>query len=130
MENSTLSTFGTKKSFWTAEEKRIRTKLAKVKTYPRWENWEGGSLYYVHPDLWAEEVFKHFDGRWQVKGSYFNTLQEALEYAERLAEPRVRCYYLNQARMHRAWLLETRLTGAPPVDASKLPVGITVSQLR
>jgi|ERR1700730_18106776 Uncharacterized protein conserved in bacteria (DUF2188) len=120
---------------WTPEQKRIRSELTKVKKYPRWKHWAGGSLYYVHPDLWAEEVFKHFDGTWQVgnrgdeKCRYFDTLQEALEYGERLAEVRVRSHFLNEARICRA-LKVTRLAVALPVDPDKLPVGITASQLR
>jgi hypothetical protein len=119
--------------YWTTEEKRIRHQLAKVKTYPRWRNWAGGSLYWVHPDLWAEEVFRCDDGTWLVgyvpEGTrrIFETLPEALKYAEELAAPVVLQYRADQKRIRRMWLKETRLAGAAFVDA-QLP-GITMTRI-
>jgi hypothetical protein len=101
---------------WTAEEKRIRHQLAKVKTYPRWRNWAGGSLYWVHPDLWAEEVFRCDDGTWLVgyvpEGTrrIFETLPEALKYAEELAAPVVLQYRADQKRI-RPYVAQGNPTG-------------------
>jgi hypothetical protein len=91
--------------FWTTEEKLIRTELAKIRKYPRWENWEGGSILWLHRDLWVEEVFKHRDGRWQVYSQvspdkcYFKSLREALDCAERLAGEYLRRNGLKASRV-------------------------------
>src|SRR5271166_2167299 len=118
---------------WTAEEQCIRRELTKVKTYPRWRNWAGGSLYWVHPDLWSEEVFRCDDGTWLVgyvpEGTrrIFETLPEALTYAEELAAQVVLQYRADQKRIRRMWLKETRLAGAASADP-QLP-GITMTRI-
>jgi hypothetical protein len=89
---------------FTAEEKRIRQTLARVKGYPRWRSTTltGGFLYYLGSCSWVEEVFPYFDGTWSAgrrsNGTirYFKSLQEALDYGTQLAAPRVEAKKLRQ----------------------------------
>lgn len=115
------------KSYWTEDEKRLRSEIGRGEKYPRWKNCASGSLYYVHSNLWAEEVFKHRDGTWQAgldkDARFFRSMQEAVDYAERLAQPRVSGYYLNQERIRRAILKRTRLAGAT-MNLNLLPDGL------
>jgi hypothetical protein len=85
-----------------AEEDQLRRKLEKVKEYPRWRyKFVRGStnyktfLLYTRPTLWIEEV-AHRNGLWMAglkwRGTLrlFSHLEDALFYAERLANLPIR----------------------------------------
>jgi hypothetical protein len=71
----------------TVSEDLIRKSLSTVKEYPRWKYvyFTKGFLYYLTPDHWVQEVFKHRDGTWSVDGSNFSRLEDALRYGKQLA---------------------------------------------
>lgn len=72
----------------TVSEDLIRKSLATVKGYPRWKYvyFTKGFLYYLTPDHWVQEVFKHRDGTWSVDGSNLSRLEDALRYGQQLAK--------------------------------------------
>jgi hypothetical protein len=112
----------------TLEEQLIREQLATVRGYPRWKwvYYTKGLIYYIHSGLWVREVFKRWDGRWSTGSKdggtfrYFESLQAALAYGVKLAQPKI-AFYRN------GWV-ETRLCGVsspivPPPDLTVTRLG-------